>query len=329
MTESRQTLLTHWARQQLADPTLQLILISGDASFRRYYRGGGLIWVDAPPQTEKNAAFIQVAGALAEAGIPAPRVRQADLQQGFLAVSDLGDRQLLAELNDQTVAAWYGKAIALLPRIAQLPLAAQLSAFDADFMAVENSIFPQWLLERHLGLSLTRAERQLLAECFTCLTDNNRAQPQVAMHRDYHSRNLMVVEDEALALLDFQDMVRGPLTYDLVSLLRDCYIRWPDAVIRDGQAQAYELYQAAGLLAGYSKDEFAYAFDLTGLQRHLKAAGIFARLNHRDGKPGYLPDIPRTLDYVLQVAQRHAPLQDLAHWLADLRVKHKELQCAP
>lgn len=329
MSQSRQTLLTHWARQQLADPALQLTLISGDASFRRYYRGGGFIWVDAPPQTEKNAAFIEVAGALAEAGIPAPRVHQADLQQGFLAVTDLGDRQLLAELNAQTVQAWYAKAIDLLPRVAQLPLAPRLPAFNADFMAVENSIFPEWLLERHLGLSLSRAEHQLLAESFACLTDNNQAQPQVAMHRDYHSRNLMVVADEALALLDFQDMVLGPLTYDVVSLLRDCYIRWPDAVIQAGQAQAYACYQAAGLLAGYSRDEFAYAFDLTGLQRHLKAAGIFARLKHRDGKPGYLPDIPRTLNYVLQVAQRHAPLQDLADWLSARVLTHKELQCAP
>ncbi|MDX7832324.1 aminoglycoside phosphotransferase family protein [Aeromonas dhakensis] len=304
----RDSLLLHWARRISGDASLQLTLISGDASFRRYHRGGGLIWVDANPKTEKNHEFVRNASALHAGGLLAPEVRAVDYEQGLLAVTDLGDIQLISCLNADNVQAWYGKAIALLPRLGAVEL--DLEPFDSAFMARENSIFPEWLLGHHLQLTLSDEEQQLLAETFACLTENNLAQPQGVMHRDFHSRNLMVCggetpADSELAVIDFQDMVIGPLSYDLVSLLKDCYVRWPDAVIEQGMRLGFDTLQHANLLGGLDYAAFRRAADLTGMQRHLKAAGIFTRLYHRDGKSGYLKDIPRTLGYVVDVCRSH------------------------
>lgn len=304
----RASLLLQWARRISGDANLPLTLISGDASFRRYFRGGGLVWVDANPKTEKNHEFVRNAAALHAVGLLAPEVRAVDYEQGLLAVTDLGDTQLIGCLNDDNVLAWYGKAIALLPRLGAVALA--LEPFDEAFMARENSIFPEWLLGHHLQLTLSAEEEQLLAETFACLTANNLAQPQGVMHRDFHSRNLMVCGGQTpgeseLAIIDFQDMVTGPLSYDLVSLLKDCYVRWPDEVIEQGMSHGFEMLSQAGLLGGLDYASFRRHADLTGMQRHLKAAGIFTRLCHRDGKAGYLKDIPRTLGYVVDVCHTH------------------------
>lgn len=321
----RDSLLLHWARRISGDASLQLTLISGDASFRRYHRGGGLIWVDANPKTEKNHEFVRNASALHAGGLLAPEVRAVDYEQGLLAVTDLGDTQLIGCLNADNVQAWYGKAIALLPRLGAVEL--DLEPFDSAFMARENSIFPEWLLGHHLQLTLSDEEQQLLAETFACLTENNLAQPQGVMHRDFHSRNLMVCGGEApdeseLAVIDFQDMVIGPLSYDLVSLLKDCYVRWPDAVIEQGMRLGFDTLQQANLLGGLDYAAFRRAADLTGMQRHLKAAGIFTRLYHRDGKSGYLKDIPRTLGYVVDVCRSHGAaypvLARFGQWLAQV-----------
>ena len=304
----RDSLLLQWARRISGDATLTLTLISGDASFRRYYRGGGLVWVDANPKTEKNHEFVRNAAALHAVGLLAPEVRAVDYEQGLLAVSDLGDTQLIGCLNDGNVLAWYDKAIGLLPRLGAVGLA--LEPFDEAFMARENAIFPEWLLGHHLNLSLDETEQQLLDEMFACLTENNLAQPQGVMHRDFHSRNLMVCggdtpDDSRLAVIDFQDMVMGPLSYDLVSLLKDCYVRWPDEVIEQGMGHGFDTLSRAGLLGGLDYASFRRHADLTGMQRHLKAAGLFTRLYHRDGKSGYLKDIPRTLGYVVDVCHTH------------------------
>ncbi|MFQ2256937.1 aminoglycoside phosphotransferase family protein [Aeromonas dhakensis] len=321
----RDSLLLHWARRISGDASLQLTLISGDASFRRYHRGGGLIWVDANPKTEKNHEFVRNASALHAGGLLAPEVRAVDYEQGLLAVTDLGDTQLISCLNADNVQAWYGKAIALLPRLGAVEL--DLEPFDSAFMARENSIFPEWLLGHHLQLTLSDEEQQLLAETFACLTENNLAQPQGVMHRDFHSRNLMVCggetpADSELAVIDFQDMVIGPLSYDLVSLLKDCYVRWPDAVIEQGMRLGFDTLQQANLLGGLDYAAFRRAADLTGMQRHLKAAGIFTRLYHRDGKSGYLKDIPRTLGYVVDVCRSHGAaypvLARFGQWLAQV-----------
>ncbi|WP_421168873.1 aminoglycoside phosphotransferase family protein [Aeromonas dhakensis] len=321
----RDSLLLHWARRISGDASLQLTLISGDASFRRYHRGGGLIWVDANPKTEKNHEFVRNASALHAGGLLAPEVRAVDYEQGLLAVTDLGDTQLISCLNADNVQAWYGKAIALLPRLGAVEL--DLEPFDSAFMARENSIFPEWLLGHHLQLTLSDEEQQLLAETFACLTENNLAQPQGVMHRDFHSRNLMVCggetpDESELAVIDFQDMVIGPLSYDLVSLLKDCYVRWPDAVIEQGMRLGFDTLQQANLLGGLDYAAFRRAADLTGMQRHLKAAGIFTRLYHRDGKSGYLKDIPRTLGYVVDVCRSHGAaypvLARFGQWLAQV-----------
>ncbi|WP_425968518.1 aminoglycoside phosphotransferase family protein [Aeromonas dhakensis] len=318
----RDSLLLHWARRISGDASLQLTLISGDASFRRYHRGGGLIWVDANPKTEKNHEFVRNASALHAGGLLAPEVRAVDYELGLLAVTDLGDTQLIGCLNADNVQAWYGKAIGLLPRLGAVEL--DLEPFDAAFMARENSIFPEWLLGQHLQLTLSDEEQQLLAETFACLTENNLAQPQGVMHRDFHSRNLMVCggetpDESELAVIDFQDMVIGPLSYDLVSLLKDCYVRWPDAVIEQGMRLGFDTLQQANLLGGLDYAAFRRGADLTGMQRHLKAAGIFTRLYHRDGKSGYLKDIPRTLGYVVDVCRSHGaayPVLDrFGQWL--------------
>lgn len=318
----RDSLLLHWARRISGDASLQLTLISGDASFRRYHRGGGLIWVDANPKTEKNHEFVRNASALHAGGLLAPEVRAVDYEQGLLAVTDLGDTQLISCLNADNVQAWYGKAIALLPRLGAVEL--DLEPFDSAFMARENSIFPEWLLGHHLQLTLSDEEQQLLDETFACLTENNLTQPQGVMHRDFHSRNLMVCggetpDESELAVIDFQDMVIGPLSYDLVSLLKDCYVRWPDAVIEQGMRLGFDTLQQANLLGGLDYAAFRRGADLTGMQRHLKAAGIFTRLYHRDGKSGYLKDIPRTLGYVVDVCRSHGaayPVLDrFGQWL--------------
>ncbi|WDF95623.1 aminoglycoside phosphotransferase family protein [Aeromonas dhakensis] len=321
----RDSLLLHWARRISGDASLQLTLISGDASFRRYHRGGGLIWVDANPKTEKNHEFVRNASALHAGGLLAPEVRAVDYEQGLLAVTDLGDTQLISCLNADNVQAWYGKAIALLPRLGAVEL--DLEPFDSAFMARENSIFPEWLLGHHLQLTLSDEEQQLLEETSACLTENNLTQPQGVMHRDFHSRNLMVCggetpADSELAVIDFQDMVIGPLSYDLVSLLKDCYVRWPDAVIEQGMRLGFDTLQQANLLGGLDYAAFRRAADLTGMQRHLKAAGIFTRLYHRDGKSGYLKDIPRTLGYVVDVCRSHGAaypvLARFGQWLAQV-----------
>ncbi|MBQ4667968.1 aminoglycoside phosphotransferase family protein [Aeromonas hydrophila] len=321
----RDSLLLHWARRISGDASLQLTLISGDASFRRYHRGGGLIWVDANPKTEKNHEFVRNASALNAGGLLAPEVRAVDYEQGLLAVTDLGDTQLIGCLSADNVLAWYGKAIALLPRLGAVEL--DLEPFDSAFMARENSIFPEWLLGHHLQLTLSDEEQQLLDETFACLTENNLAQPQGVMHRDFHSRNLMVCggetpADSRLAVIDFQDMVIGPLSYDLVSLLKDCYVRWPDAVIEQGMRLGFDTLQQAKLLGELDYAAFRRAADLTGMQRHLKAAGIFTRLYHRDGKSGYLKDIPRTLGYVVDVCRSHGAsypvLARFGQWLAQV-----------
>ncbi|WP_349921186.1 aminoglycoside phosphotransferase family protein [Aeromonas veronii] len=304
----RDSLLLHWARRISGDANLQLTLISGDASFRRYFRGAGLVWVDANPKTEKNHEFVRNAAALKANGLLAPEVKGVDYEQGLLAVTDLGDTQLITCLNADNVLAWYDKAIALLPQLGAVELS--LEPFDAAFMARENAIFPEWLLGHHLQLALSEDEQLLLDDTFTCLTENNLAQPQGVMHRDFHSRNLMVCGDDSpatstLAVIDFQDMVIGPLSYDLVSLLKDCYVRWPDDVIEQGMRHGFDTLSEAGVLAGIDYARFRRQADLTGMQRHLKAAGIFTRLYHRDGKSGYLKDIPRTLGYVVDVCHLH------------------------
>lgn len=295
---------------------------SADASFRRYFRvttsaGDTLIAMDAPPPEEDCGPFVARAEELAEAGLRVPRVFASDLERGFLLLSDLGHDTYLPKLNNESSDVLYCAAIDAL--VAQQQLACNgLPAYDEPLLRREMQLFPDWLVEQHLGLKLE-------ADIWQSLTDTLVAsaleQPAVYVHRDYHSRNLMVCEPQAEAfapdaaiaspgVLDFQDAVGGPASYDLVSLLKDCYINWPRERTLKWVAYYNEQATAAGLGTVSVR-----AFDLMGAQRHLKAAGIFARLFIRDGKPGYLPDVPRTLGYIVELGDYYPEVADFASWL--------------
>jgi len=315
--------LEQWMRRVWLQPDARIQLISGDASFRRYFRcqleQQTVIAVDAPADKEDNPRFIAVLDAYRAAGVPVPQLYFSDLEQGFMALSDFGDQQLLGVLEASNVSHYYDNALQILPQIAAVTATEQgnLPNFDASHIASENSLFTDWLLGEHLQMALTAAEQQVIADAFALLTDNALQQPQVGVHRDYHSRNLMLLADRQLGVIDFQDAVLGPITYDVASLLRDCYIVWPEPVV-DGCLQRWaELAKQVGQLpADCSWQQLKQWFDLTGVQRHVKASGIFARLNHRDGKAGYLNDIPRTLQYIVDVAGRYPALSGFAELVA-------------
>lgn len=317
----RELQLLAWLRAQstLAEPEIRIL--AGDASFRRYYRvtsatnGGSEVLVDAPPP-ESLEPFHSVALAYAEAGLSVPQVKAVDAQLGAMLLEDLGDTLLL-----QTECAAYDRyiqAIDLLPQVmaVQRTRLGVIPKYDRVLLEKENSLFTEWLLTTHLGIELSAAERALW-ENFTRVINNNALQqPQVGVHRDYHSRNIMVKADDSLALIDFQDAVQGAITYDLVSLLRDCYVCWPDDFVEGLLAYAHELFNEKGLISDHvSLTDFRRWFDLMGLQRHTKASGIFARLYHRDGKAGYLNDIPQTVRYIAQVAVYYDELREYGRWI--------------
>ncbi|MES9952525.1 MAG: phosphotransferase [Candidatus Thiodiazotropha sp. 6PLUC2] len=293
---------------------------SGDASFRRYFRIGvadkSYIVMDAPPEKEDTKPFIQVAEAFEDIGLNVPHIHAKNLEQGFLLLEDLGETLYLDSLSKQTVDRLYGDALGALVTLQACGPVSGLPLYDRDLLISEMSLFSDWLIERHLNLTLSSDERQLLEKTFNELADNALQQPQVCVHRDYHSRNLMVTKSHNPGVIDFQDAVVGPVTYDLVSLLRDCYIDWSKEQVEDWVKGYFELACQSGVLSQEHEDQFLIWFDLMGIQRHLKASGIFARLNQRDGKPGYLQDIPRTLNYIVDVASRHRSMADLGSFLS-------------
>ena len=315
--DERLSLLTNWVEQHLPGGTFEIEPASADASFRRYFRivqkRGTQIAMDAPPDRESLGRFVDLARRLRKSGLRAPRVLAADVNAGFALLSDLGRHTYLDALRAQPerADALYGDAIHRLLTL-QLRLDAQdLPVYDEALLRTELGIFEEWLLRRHLGLDITPAEREMWHATCDVLVASALAQPQVAVHRDYHSRNLMAGTPGDPGVLDFQDAVRGPVTYDLVSLLRDCYhVLDDDALTRYRQWYLDLAGQTA--LAARLPDAAVFArwFDRMGAQRHLKAAGIFARLWHRDGRDAYLADIPRTLNYLVALDDDDlAPLQ--------------------
>ncbi len=312
--------LGRWAADTLALASVALVPASGDASFRRYFRivlpdGASVIAVDAPPARENLAGFVRIARALAALELRVPRVLACDFGEGFALLSDLGCETYLMRLEAGADAApLYAAAIDALLRL-QSWRAPELPDYDAALLDAETVLFGDWLLDRHLGLELSATEVQLVAQTRARLTALALAQPRVAVHRDYHSRNLMACEPLP-GILDFQDAVVGPVSYDLVSLLKDCYIAWPRERVLEWVRVWRERALAAELPAGASEAEFFGWFETMGMQRHLKAAGIFARLWHRDGKPDYLRDIPRTLNYVVEAAHTQSEFADFGDFLA-------------
>jgi aminoglycoside/choline kinase family phosphotransferase len=312
--------LERWLERVFGSRDFQIEPASADASFRRYFRvtrlGESWIAMDAPPDKENMEPYVRVASMLRDAGVNAPRILEHDPAQGFLLNSDLGSQTYLAALEAGADAQMlYGDAIEALVRVQQRAdaHARTLPSYDEAMLRREMALFPEWFCVRHLGIAPEHPRLTALAPVFDVLCASALEQPRVFVHRDYHSRNLMVCGGRTGAnpgILDFQDAVRGPVTYDLVSLLRDCYIAWPKEQVLDWMSRFGASASSQGM-SGMQSAEFRRWFDLMGVQRHLKAIGIFARLWHRDGKPGYLKDIPRTLDYVRAVGSEYRELQPL------------------
>lgn len=325
--DQRREDLAQWAADNIRrhadyEVKAEMTMVSGDASFRRYfrlhYRDHSWIAVDAPADKEDNPAFVAIARAWYKHGIAVPRVIAHDFERGFMLLEDFGDTLLWSALHDDApasseVMALYLQAITQLLHIQSLPRTG-LPPYDADLLQREMALFRDWLCAEQLGMTLSDADNRMFDELFALLQASALAQPQVVVHRDFHSRNLMRRDDGQLGVIDFQDAVAGPATYDLVSLLRDCYVRWPAALVDELAAEYWERARPQG---AYLKDwaQFQRDFDLMGMQRHLKAAGIFARLNLRDGKAGYLADIPNTCRYLAEVSGRYPEMADFHQWL--------------
>ncbi len=303
-----------WALETLGLEKGEVVIeaLAGDASSRRYYRlrgaGESLVLVQAPPATEKNQEFLQVRELLQKLGVRVPALVAADLELGALLLEDLGDRLLLPELAADSVDASYRQAFSLLLRLAGARPGPDFRArYDEALLNEELSRFHRWFVRELLARTPGEGELDLFDAAAGVLVENALAQPRVLVHRDFHSRNLMRLADGELAVIDFQDAVRGPLTYDLVSLLRDCYIRWPEQRVREWALAYHDELAAAGLPVAASDEEFLRWFDLMGLQRHIKVLGTFARLYLRDDKPAYLRDLPLVVRYVREVLAARAP----------------------
>jgi aminoglycoside/choline kinase family phosphotransferase len=290
--------------------------VSGDASFRRYYRfnvdSRSYIAVDAPPETENTESFVNIAQAYHDAGVRVPNILGVNVNQGFMYLEDFGNTLLGSVLDNSNYPYYYAKALKQLVEIHSVSdiEGELLPSFDNELLNREYGLFTDWLLSTHLGMVLTDQEDAMLKNTFHVLSKNFVEQPQGGVHRDYHSRNIMVLDNEALGIIDFQDAVVGPITYDAVSLLRDCYVRWPEDGIYDVLKAWHNEY-----FTTYEWDTFKRWFDLTGIQRHIKASGIFARLNHRDNKSLYLEDIPRTLNYIVDVGKQYDELSSFTHFV--------------
>ncbi|MFT5218677.1 MAG: aminoglycoside/choline kinase family phosphotransferase [Planctomycetota bacterium] len=287
---------------------------SADASFRRYFRvkSGDQSWVvmDAPPEQEPCDRFIAIAEKIRQANLSAPVIYAQDLGKGFLLLSDFGSNDYLSLLDNASEAELYTDALLALLQMQTLINADDLPAYDEELLNREMDLFEQWFLRALMGIELDESERRQWQKIKSVLVENALAQPNVFVHRDYHSRNLMRTSEGNPGILDFQDAVKGPISYDLVSLLRDCYIDWPESRVEQLAKNYYQMAQSSGLVS-VDLPVFMRWFDLMGVQRHLKAIGIFSRLKLRDDKEGYIKDIPRTLAYVSSVCARVPAMAEL------------------
>jgi aminoglycoside/choline kinase family phosphotransferase len=329
MTDSRLNTLRRWLKA--LQPSWQLDLAtlvpaSADASFRRYFRIESqkpnfetLIVMDAPPEHEPLDAFIGVDLLLSNAGLNVPTILEQNAVEGFLLLNDLGTKTFLAELHSETADHLYADATHAL---VQMQLASKpdvLPNYDQALLQRELDLFPEWYLNKHLGIQLSGLQQAQLKQSFDFIIENNLAQAKVYVHRDYHSRNLMVTAINNPGVIDFQDAVYGPITYDAASLWRDAYIAWPEERVIDWVIKFWEAGRKAKLPMPDDFGQFYRDFEWMGLQRHLKVLGIFARLFHRDGKDGYLKDIPLVLEYAIATANRYIELKPLARILESAR----------
>lgn len=303
-----------WAQSALNDLDFQLESASSDASFRSYWRGTstGKTWIvmDAPPDKEDTGPWLAMTKRLTDAGLNAPLIQAVDAENGFVLMSDLGTRLMLPELNDDTVDLLYGQALDALLQMQTRLQSDDLPAYNEVRLVAEMELMPTWFLERHLGFTPSCEQWDVIEVAFRSLTISAEHQAQAFVHRDYHSRNLLISNSEQLGILDFQDAVHGPITYDLVSLLRDCYIAWPIERV-EAWVEAYRRRaESAGLVTGNTA-QFLRAFDLMGLQRHIKVLGIFCRLYYRDGKAGYLNDLPLVWQYTKTIGEKYPDIAPL------------------
>ncbi|MEO7726575.1 MAG: phosphotransferase [Burkholderiales bacterium] len=310
----RRSELKQWIETRLNALPLTLEPASADASFRAYFRvriaGESLIAMDAPPAHEDCRAFVRIARLMAEAGLNVPRVIAEDFERGFLLLSDLGSENYLQALNAGSADRLFSDAIDALLRWQLASKPGVLPPYDEALLTRELMLFPEWYVGRHRAITLSAARNDALAAVFALIVKSNLAQPAVYVHRDYMPRNLMVCAPNP-GVLDFQDAVYGPITYDVASLFKDAFISWDEERVLDWTARYWEKAKRAGLPVAADFGEFYRAFEWMGLQRHLKVLGIFARLNYRDGKAGYLADTPRFVGYVRAVALRYGALKPL------------------
>jgi len=323
--DSRLEQLKIWLIEILGTSGFTLTPASADASFRRYFRvvvdGQTYIAMDALPNKETLEPFCRIARCWRETGLNVPEIFHRHDEQGFLLLSDLGNKVYLDQLRADNADMLYADAMAALCRL-QMATTNQedfLPPYDAALLDAEMRLFPDWYLMRELGASLNTEQSSSLTQVFALLKENALVQPRVWVHRDYHSRNLMVTDTQSPGILDFQDAVLGPVTYDLVSLLKDCYIDWPRERVLGWVRDYYSRIKESGVSVSAGVEEFIRWFDLMGVQRHLKAIGIFARLYHRDSKPGYLNDIPRILAYIEEVSQDYPEVRPLFTLLSALK----------
>jgi aminoglycoside/choline kinase family phosphotransferase len=317
----RRAALERWLAPQFG-VSFQLTPASEDASFRRYLRatladGRTYVAMDAPPEKEECRPFVRVAHMLSAAGVHAPNIIAQELEQGFLLLSDLGSRTYLEALNDANSAALFADATEALLRWQLATRAGELPPYDEALLRREMNLFPEWYVGRHLEKELSAAQKERLENVFFLLVKSALAQPTVYVHRDYMPRNLMVCEPNP-GVLDFQDAVLGPITYDVVSLVRDAFMSWEEERVLDWVVRYWEKARNLGLPVDADFGEFWRALEWMGLQRHLKVLGIFARINYRDGKPKYLQDTPRFIGYARSVSQRYRELTPLARLLDEL-----------
>jgi aminoglycoside/choline kinase family phosphotransferase len=321
----REILLKDWLAS-ISDQTLGNIQpASADASFRRYFRvtgesdGKTYIVMDAPPDKEDCKPFIHVTKLLRDAGVNAPEIIKDNIEQGFLLLSDLGNEIYLDHLTNEKADILYAEAISAL--ILMQKIENNLPQYNAQRLRDEMNLFEPWYLNKHLNVHLNETQKKDLESIYDLLIKNAIEQPQVFVHRDYHSRNLMLLDENNPGVIDYQDAVIGPITYDLVSLLKDCYIEWPENKIEEW-IDSYLLECSKEGNRKFSKKEFIRWFDLMGVQRHLKVLGIFSRLNYRDGKKQYLDDLPLTLKYVVNACRKYKELESLRRLMEQLVLSH-------
>ncbi|PIB57896.1 aminoglycoside phosphotransferase family protein [Pseudomonas sp. 2822-17] len=303
-------------------PPATLTAASSDASFRRYFRweGGGRTFVvmDAPPPQENCKPFVDIAHLLAKSGVNVPKIYAEDLPRGFLLLNDLGRKTYLDVIDEQNADQLFADAIDALLAFQQLPMDAPLPSYDVALLRRELELFPEWYIRRHLGVELDAQQQDLWQRVSDRLIESALAQPKVLVHRDYMPRNLMISEPNP-GVLDFQDAVYGPVTYDITCLFKDAFLSWPQGRVREWQRGYWERAGQAGIPVHRDFDDFLRASDLMGVQRHLKVIGIFARICHRDGKPRYLADVPRFFAYIEAVIADRPELSELAELLTSLR----------